>query len=164
MNSILPTIIIDTREQTPLRFDHLPYEVGTLATGDYSIKGMEPEFCIERKSVADLVQSVTFERDRFERELIRIRGYSFRRLLIVGSLAQIEAHEYQSRTEPKAVIASVTAFEIRYGLPVCFIHAPTAAAVQIERWAHYFVREKLSQARTILDRYETEDSKRKLIA
>ena len=39
-----------------------------------------------------------------------MRGYSFRRLLIVGTLADIEEHRYRSRAEPKAVIASVTAF------------------------------------------------------
>jgi len=151
----LPTILIDTREQAPLRFDHLPYETATLATGDYSIAGFEDHFTVERKSIADLVQSVTFERERFERELVRMRGYNFRRLVIVGTLAQIEGHEYQSRTEPKAVIASVTAFEIRYQLPVAWCPTPTSAAVQIERWAIYFLRERLNQAQAILNRYAT---------
>ena len=151
----LPTILIDTREQTPLTFHNLPSEPATLQTADYSIKGFEDHFAIERKSVADLVSSVTFERERFERELVRLRGYSFRRLLIVGTLADIEEHHYQSRTEPKAVIASVTAFEIRYQLPVAWCPTPTAAAVQIERWAIYFLRERLNQAQAILNRYET---------
>jgi len=141
-----PTILTDTREQTPLPFAHFPTERATLPTGDYSVKGFESDFCIERKSVADLVQSATFERERFERELVRMRGYSFRRLLVVGGLLDIEAHRYRSRASPRAIIASLTAFEVRYSLPVCFRETPEAAAVQIERWALYFVRERLIAA------------------
>ena len=153
MNAIKPTILIDTREQMPLHFENLPSEPATLPTGDYSIKGFEADFCVERKSIADLVQSVTHERDRFERELTRMRGYEFRRLVIVGYPAQIENHEYRSGASPKAVIASVTAFEIRYRLPVAWCPDAAAAAVQIERWSCYFARERLKQAREIVTRF-----------
>ena len=148
-----PTILIDSREQTPLPFAHFPTERATLATGDYSVKGFENDFCVERKSITDLVQSATFERERFERELVRMRGYSFRRLLIVGTLADIEAHRYRSQANPKAIIASLTAFEVRYSLPVCFRETPEAAAVQVERWAFYFLRERLTAASETLRIY-----------
>jgi ERCC4-type nuclease len=148
-----PTILVDTREQTPLLFANLPTERRTLATGDYSVLGFERDFCIERKSVADLVQSLTHERDRFSRELQRMRAFDFRRLLIVGTLSDIEAHRYRSQANPKSVIASVTAFEIRYQLPVCYCPTPEAAAVQIERWAFYFQRERLIAASETLRLY-----------
>ena len=153
MKTPTPTIIVDTREQDPLTFANLPTERRTLPTGDYTILGFENVFCVERKSLADLIQSTTFERERFERELVRMRWYSFRRLLIVGTLADIEAHRYRSQANPKSVIASVTAFEVRYSLPVCFRETPEAAATQIERWAPYFVRERLAAASEILRRY-----------
>jgi len=153
MKTPTPTIIIDTREQTPLPFADIPTERATLATGDYSVKGFEREFCVERKTVEDLVQSLTHERDRFSRELQRMRAFDFRRLLIVGTLSDIEAHRYRSQANPKSVIASVTAFEIRYQLPVCYCPTPEAAAVQIERWAVYFLRERLIAASEILLRY-----------
>ena len=148
-----PIVIVDSREQTPLPFAHFPTERATLATGDYSVKGFEREFCVERKTVEDLVQSLTHERDRFSRELQRMRAFDFRRLLIVGTLSDIEAHRYRSQANPKSVIASVTAFEIRYQLPVCYCPTPEAAAVQIERWAVYFLRERLIAASEILLRY-----------
>jgi ERCC4-type nuclease len=153
MKTQTPIILIDTREQTPLLFAHFPTERATLATGDYSVKGFENDFCVERKSITDLVQSATFERERFERELVRMRGYSFRRLLIVGTLADIEAHRYRSQANPKAIIASLTAFEVRYSLPVCFRETPEAAAVQVERWAFYFLRERLTAASETLRIY-----------
>ena len=148
-----PTILVDTREQAPLLFGSCPSERATLATGDYSIQGCEDEFTVERKSLDDLAGSCTHDRERFERELVRMRGYSFRRLLVVGDVADIEAHRYQSRAEPRAILASVTAFEIRYGLPVAFCPTTAAAALQVERWAFYFLRERLKTATAILDRY-----------
>ena len=148
-----PTILIDTREQSPLVFTHCPAEVATLATGDYSIQGFEDEFTIERKSLDDLAGSCTHDRQRFEKELVRMRGYSFRRLLVVGTVEDVEAHRYRSRAEPKAILASVTAFEIRYGLPVAFCPNPAAAALQVERWAFYYLRERLTTASELLERY-----------
>jgi DNA excision repair protein ERCC-4 len=153
MKTPTPTIIIDTREQTPLVFASLPTERATLVTGDYSIKGFERDFSVERKSVADLVQSLTHGRDRFSRELQRMRAFDFRRLLIVGTLADLEEHRYRSLANPKAVIASLTAFEVRYSLPVCFRETPEAAAAQVERWATYFLRERLTAATEVLRRY-----------
>lgn len=148
-----PTILTDTREQTPLLFANLPTERRTLPTGDYSVLGFERDFIVERKSVADLVQSTTFERERFERELVRMRGYSFRRLLIVGTLADIEAHRYRSQANPKAIIGSLFAFEARFDVPVYFCATPATAATQIERWALYFVRERLISASETLRIY-----------
>jgi hypothetical protein len=60
---------------------------------------------------------------------------------------------YRSQANPKSVIASVTAFEIRYQLPVCYCPTPEAAAVQVERWAFYFLRERLNAAADIMRRY-----------
>ena len=53
------TIIMDTREQRPLVFTHLASKVGTLQSGDYSIKGLEHNFAIERKSIPDFCGSLT---------------------------------------------------------------------------------------------------------
>ena len=148
-----PVIIIDSREQTPLVFSNCQTIGGTLASGDYSIQGFEDDFTIERKSLDDLAKSLTHDRPRFERELVRMRGYSFRRLLIVGTVDQIEAHDYRSQAEPKAILASVTAFEVRYLLPVTFCPTPQAAALQVERWAFYFMRERLKNASEIVKRF-----------
>jgi len=76
-----------------------------------------------------------------------MHGYDFRRLLIVGTFADIEAHRYRSQANPKSVIARVTAFEIRYQLPVCYCPTPEAGAAQIGRWAWYYVREATKQAK-----------------
>ena len=83
-----PTIVVDTREQTPLSFS-FPSIIGTLPTADYSVSGLEEDFAVERKSLPDLFGSLTSGRDRFRRELQRLLAYPFRRLLVIGSEAEI---------------------------------------------------------------------------
>ena len=91
-----PIIITDTRENPPLKFTNLQSSSGTLYSGD----GMEEVFVIERKTISDLVGSLTSGRDRFMNELHRLRGYRFRRLLIVGSRYEIEAEQNKAPGRP----------------------------------------------------------------
>ena len=68
--------MVDTREQEPLIFQRLSSIQGALTAGDYSVAGMEDLFSIERKTVSDLVGCcMGANRERFERELHRLRGY-----------------------------------------------------------------------------------------
>lgn len=138
-----PTIIVDTREQTPLVFGNLPSEPGTLQSGDYSVKGLENDFAIERKTVAALCQSVTRGRERFERELHRLRGFHFARILIVGAPYEVTRHSQN----PKAVFSSLSAFEARYGIPAIWEANPATAALLVERWAWFFWRERTATGR-----------------
>lgn len=139
-----PVIVVDTREQEPLEFQRLTSVRGSLTTGDYSVAGLEDLFSIERKTVGDLVGCCMGDnRERFERELHRLRGYRFKRLLVVGSEAEILAGEYHSNIKPQAVMATLCAFEVRYDLPVVFVPSPENGARLIERWAFYFARESV---------------------
>jgi ERCC4-type nuclease len=136
-----PILVVDTREQDPLVFTRMQSVRDTLTSGDYSIRGMEEFFSVERKSIPDLVACCMSEqRQRFERELHRLRGYRFSRLLVVGDESEIREHRYQSNISPKAVLGSLWAFEARY-IPVVWSATPETAARLIERWAFYFTRE-----------------------
>jgi len=129
-----PTIITDTREQTPLVFTHLPSERGTLTSGDYSVKGLEHDFAIERKTISDLLSSCTKGRDRFQRELHRLRGFDFARLLIIG-----DPHEVVKLAKnPKAIFSSLTAFECRWRIPVVWESDPATASRLVERWVWFY--------------------------
>ena len=141
----LPTIIQDTREQEPLFFETLPVIEGTLSTGDYSVVGLENDFAVERKSLPDLFGSLTSGRDRFMREIQRLNGFTFRRLLIIGSEHEIEQGQHRSRVSPKSVLHSLAAIEAR-GVPVVFSASPARAAAQIEKWAFWRAREVLKIA------------------
>jgi DNA excision repair protein ERCC-4 len=137
-----PMIVVDTREITPLTFERLASVRGTLQSGDYSVAGLEDLFSIERKTVSDLVGCCMGEnRERFERELHRLRGYRFKRLLLVGSEAEILAGQYHSNIKPQAVLASLCAWECRFDIPVAFVPSPGDGARLIECWVFYFARE-----------------------
>jgi len=147
---VQPCVITDNREQTPLVFTRLQSRPGTLATGDYSFAGAEELFSIERKSVADLVACSTGDnRDRFFRELHRLRGYRFKRLLVVGSLGEIERGGYRSLVKPNAVLATIAAIEVRYDVAVVFAPSPEEAARRIEEWAFWFARELVETCNTL---------------
>lgn len=141
----MPKILIDTREQTPLVFpDSVPTARATLHTGDYSIEGYTADFTVERKSLEDLVNTVIHDRERFERELERMTKYPFRRLLIIAPWRRVLKGNYRfSMANGKAVMASVSAFEVRYGLPAVFVSDPEEAAKRLTWWAWYYVREKI---------------------
>ena len=137
-------IVIDTREQTPLAFPSaIPTVRGTLRTGDYSVTGYEDAFAVERKSLSDLVHTVIHDRARFERELERMRPFSFRRVLVTSPYEAVARGEYEhSRANPRSVVASIAAFEARYNVPFVFAANPGEAATRLVDWARYFVREK----------------------
>jgi DNA excision repair protein ERCC-4 len=147
MDDINPTIVIDTREQDPLPITGATIP-GTLNSGDYSLAGAEHWFSVERKSITDLVQSLTTERERFTRELERLRGYRFARLLIIGTAGEIQQGHYRSRAAPKAVLHSLYSLEAKF-LPVVFAATPEAGAELVERWAFWTARAILESARRI---------------
>jgi ERCC4-type nuclease len=150
LSDVRTVIIVDSREQTPLPFTRLATERGTLQTGDYSFMGGEDLFAVERKSIPDLVACCVGEnRDRFFRELHRLRGHRFKRLLVVGTRDQIEAGDFRSNVSPKAVFATLGALEARFDVPVVFAPSPADAGRQVESWAFWFARELVENVNTL---------------
>jgi ERCC4-type nuclease len=127
-----PPIIIDTREQRPWRFAHAA-ERATLPTGDYSVRGFETRIVIERKSLGDLIGSLTAERGRFMRELTRLRQVEWRLLLIEADAWELFAAQWRSRVRPASVIGALSAIAAD-GIPYLPGGQPSHAAVLAERW------------------------------
>ena len=146
-----PVIVIDNREQEPLRLTHFESVRDTLYSGDYSLRGLENSFAVERKSLDDLANCcLATNRDRFEHELHRLRGYQFKHLLIIGSREEIAVGRYHSRIAPRAVLATLGAFEIRYSIPLVFCASLKEAAAAIERWVWWTAREIVKSANNLL--------------
>jgi ERCC4-type nuclease len=133
------TIIVDTREQRPWMFGGaLRIERATLPAGDYSIAGFETSVAIERKSLEDFVQSITWERSRFLRECERLRSYELKTILVEAGAPDVWAHRYRSKTAPRAVIASALAIEQDYGISTTWAgsrdSAERIAAMMLSRY------------------------------
>ena len=105
------TALIDTREQLPLDLPGLHCQPATLATGDYSLRGMEAAVALERKSLPDLLACCGRERERFDREVQRLLAYPVRALVVEASWTDIEVGDWRSRLTPKQVgaVAAVVA-------------------------------------------------------
>jgi ERCC4-type nuclease len=115
-------IIVDSREQRPYFFKKYDAEIisGTLETGDYSISGFEDRISIERKSIDDIINCLSHDRNRFERELMR--GSKMESFIVVmeASLDDIARGRYRSRMLPHAALQSIVAFQTRYKIPFVF--------------------------------------------
>jgi DNA excision repair protein ERCC-4 len=146
-----PIVAQDSREQNPLKFSRLESRVVTLPTADYGLYQCEHAAAIERKgSLDEVAMCCSVERDRFERELMRMKAYPFRRLIIIGSRGEIEMQRYRSRISPRSVLATLSAFEVRYNLPICYFPTPEAAALQVESWLWWIAREIVLAANNLL--------------
>lgn len=126
-------VVIDTREQRPLRLAPLQVEEGTLQTGDYSVLGLEDEISLERKSLDDFLACCGRERERFERELMRMLAYPVRGVFIEATMADISMGEWRSKISPKAVKASIHSWRAQ-GIPIylCGDHRGVADAVRYQ--------------------------------
>ncbi len=122
-------ILIDTREQTPFLFFDYPCSTstGTLHTGDYSVSGFESRILIERKSLADLASCMTAGRDRFERELERMRPFESACVIVEEPLTAIRHSSYRSNLNPRSFEQSILSFSTRYRVPFLFGHNRTHA-------------------------------------
>lgn len=142
----LPMLLVDTREQRPLQFSHLPAESATLYTGDYSVRGAGRIFAVERKSLADLAGSLTRERDRFMKEMHRLRGYRFPYLLAIGDDMELSRLIAQGRLKLHQVEHSLRAIQSRYGVHVERAYTDEQAARMVETWAFCAWRESMKPA------------------
>ncbi len=110
-----PTIVIDTREQKPLEFSKCIHTItATLPVGDYSLLGLEDQVVIERKSLGDLLGSITHGRDRFVRELRQLRAFRFAALLVEADWDDIENKHYSQKVHPNSVYGSLVTFCVKY--------------------------------------------------
>ncbi|OHB70482.1 MAG: hypothetical protein A2V70_06225 [Planctomycetes bacterium RBG_13_63_9] len=109
--------VADSREQMPLDLSPLQMVPGTLATGDYSVRGLENIVAVERKGLSDLLGCVGTERARFDREVQRLLAYPVRCLVIESSWSEIEAAGWRSRVTPASALGSLLGW-IALGLPI----------------------------------------------
>lgn len=162
LKELLSTIVvlIDTREQKNKHitdyFDkqNIIYKSLKQDYGDYSVmlpknevlgilRDMFFPVSIERKNSINELAGTIKERTRFENELIRSQKSEF--VLLVedqNGYEKIIKGDYRSEYNPKAMLASLKAFETRYNFNTVFINR-IAAGNFIYHHFYYYVREFL---------------------
>lgn len=132
-----PTVVIDTREQTPFTFAAIPADADEggevlrvrttrhgLPTGDYSLfghhqggrDGQPPAgIVIERKSKSDIYNTVSAHRGRFERELTRMAAFRVARVVVECELLELLSNPPEhTRYSPKSLHRTIIAWEQRF--------------------------------------------------
>lgn len=122
-------IIIDTREQHPWSFDHMEKSISKLDTGDYSLKGLENLFCIERKgSVSEFANNITEKRfkDVVERmnkipHAFLLFEFSFEDVLIYPVGSNVPKRMWDKlKISPKFILKHIVELQIKNNIKVVF--------------------------------------------
>lgn len=140
--------IIDTREQHPLDLQPLQTMRGTLATGDYSLRGLTHCVAIERKSLPDLLGCVGRERERFEREIMRLQAYPVRALVVESTWQAIERGEWSSKVTAAAAMGSLIGW-IAAGIPVVMAGDHERAGKFVAKLLYTTARRRWQELRTM---------------
>ena len=122
-------IIIDTREQQPWHFPKHNTVTAKLDTGDYSIKGYENIFCIERKkSVSEIANNITEK--RFLDVIDRLKKIKYSYFLFEFNLEDIMIYPEGSnipkklrskiRISPGYIIKLLTEIQVMHSIPIIF--------------------------------------------
>ena len=124
----LPVAIIDTREQNPLSFRRFKgwfarIEERALPLGDYSVSGLENSCVVERKDLADLIQSFTTNRAVFVRRLQRMSDLPHSLLVVTAPLTEIKSGYPYRGANPNRITQSLLA--VLTGLRLPFICTET---------------------------------------
>ncbi|MDY0149506.1 MAG: ERCC4 domain-containing protein [Kiritimatiellia bacterium] len=137
-------IVCDSREQQPFTFDGFPVVVtpGTLASGDYSLHGFTDRIAVERKSLPDLLHSISKERERFERELQRLKAHDFACVLVEANVDDLRAGQYRAKLNPEAAWQSVLAFTQRYRIPFIWSESRADAEQVAFDFLRHFARDR----------------------
>lgn len=153
-------IIYDTREQETaalhkrLKSMQCPHKRQKLDSGDYScectlpngtIYSLADKVVIERKMSADeICSNFTRGRQRFVREFDRLKSTGGKPYLLIenASWEDIFAGNYRSQLNPMALVASLKAWEARYGTHILFC-TPRLTGQLIYKTLYYELKERL---------------------
>jgi len=161
-----PVVLVDTREKNPLPLheNHPNWIAGeqrtTLKTGDYTVESMESLLCLERKSLADIVDCTVTNRGRFLAACGRLSKFTWKAIMIEATLEDIkggfEAFDIPSNVHPNAVCGTLDAIEAKFGIPVILTStnrdlATERAASWISKHFTYWWLEQNGLGRVLID-------------
>jgi len=142
-------VVVDTREQTEFILPHdnwVDFHIHheALKTGDYSIKGLETAFAIERKASTSEIANNFFE-DRFENVLQRLSVLPYKFLICEFTLRDILSFPINSgipkwrwkslKVTGNFLLKKMTELQIDYGIQVLYAgdHGAEQAAAIIKK-------------------------------
>jgi len=115
-------VIVDTREQHPLKFSNSNIIEGTvirkLDVGDYSIEGLEDKIAIERKSPQDLFGTLGKGHKRFKAELERAKSLDYFGIVVEAPFLDVYQKSFKnshySQMRGDVIIKQCCTIEMKY--------------------------------------------------
>lgn len=138
------TILADTREQAIPPFPAgIVVERKTLTEADYTTPALIDLARIERKSVNDFGSTLSWGRERFDREVQRLRPYRWKCVVVEGDLSEVYR---ASAMHPHAIIGSIASLYARWEIPTLFtVNAAGAGRLMaglLRRWEERVTEEQ----------------------
>jgi len=114
-------ILKDTREQMPYQFSGIPSISRKLHEGDYSIENYDAGITIERKGLNDFYGSIAQGRNRFMREMERLKSYEFKGLVIEAEEQDVLCPEQSFRKiHRNTVYSTIVSLEVKHNVHVYY--------------------------------------------
>lgn len=117
-------ILIDTREQKKLEFNHIfisEVKKQKLLVGDYMVEfsdGFIPPISIERKSLGDLVGSLSKGYKRFRKEIIRAKENNIQLVILIeASMTKVLKGIEESYRSGDEVLQQLFTIAVRHKVP-----------------------------------------------
>ena len=136
-------VIQDTREQDPWFFSPKEFVIvkAKLDEGDYSIRGFEKRITIERKWPNDFLTCCGSQRDRFKRELERMKNYDYAEVIVEGiPRADMSEGEYRSLISPHSVYATIASISMNYKVMTYIFDTRAEAQSWAAKIFHLWIR------------------------
>lgn len=142
-----PTVIIDSSEQRPWSFDPAVFStrVANLNTGDYTVEGFESTLCVERKSLADWVNTSTHDWIRFRKQLYRMACFDLALIVVEANVEDLFAVPklYESDANPNSVWGRSSSCLIEHGVAVHWWGPPKRCQQRVADFMKLAIRKKL---------------------
>ncbi len=138
-------ILADTREQMIPPFPPgVEVQRATLGEADYTTPALRTIAVIERKSAADLASTLSWGRERFDREVQRLQAYRWKCIVCESDLSQV----YRlTAMHPHSIIGSLASLYARWEIPTLFCANESGAgrliAGLLKRWEERIEAEKV---------------------
>ena len=142
-------VTYDRREQRRLNLSPLPMVPATLQTADYGLLHMPNEAAVEWKYENDLISTLTSDRERWEKEVVRLLGYPCRAVVTSWTWDRIEAGDWQGDAKPNAIFGSLVGI-VESGVPLIMAGSRERAERVISRLLYCAARRAYRDCRSMV--------------
>ena len=113
------------------------------------IAGFEDIVAIDRKSLPDFISCLTTGRERFMREMERLRGFQSAVIVVESPFSDLASGRYRSKLDSKIAVQSVISIMQNYRMPFFFAETRKEAEKFVFDFLRHFCRHALARYKAV---------------